>query len=192
EEGFTAKLNAAGNIEIDYIGDTNDTESSNTSEKNGVESTSTDAANTAENAIINDKYNVKNLNIGTLTLSLTITGIDDPVTLPLKNVRAKKTTPTAKVGIVTIPAGITPVEGQVIGTANIVSTYKVSSGMCRTIKPVKAEIIGTPKGVTAKPNENDPAEIDIYSISKKNAQVRVKLTYAGGVTKTLTVKVRKK
>ncbi|MCR4762287.1 MAG: InlB B-repeat-containing protein, partial [Lachnospiraceae bacterium] len=192
EEGFTAKLNAAGNIEIDYIGDTNDTESSNTSEKNGVESAGTDAANAAENASTEEKYNVKNLNIGTLTLSLTITGIDDPVTLPLKNVRAKKTTPTAKVGIVTIPAGVTPAEGQVIGTANIVSTYKVSSGMYRTIRPVKSEILGTPKGVTAKPNENDPSEIAIYSITKKNASFRVKLTYAGGVTKTVTVRVKKK
>ncbi|MCR4763940.1 MAG: hypothetical protein K5696_10460, partial [Lachnospiraceae bacterium] len=160
EEDFTAKLNEAGNIEIDYIGE--------------------------------EKYNTKNLNIGTLTLSLTITGIDDPVTLPLNNVRAKKTTPIVKAGIVTIPAGVTPAEGQIIGIANIVSTYKVSSGVFRTIKPVKAEIIGNPKGVTAKPNENDPAEIDIYDITKKNASFRVKLTYAGGVTKTVTVKVKKK
>ncbi len=51
---------------------------------------------------------------------------------------------------------------------------------------------GTPKNVTAKPNENDMTEIDIYSISKKNVSFKVKLTYAGGVTKTVTVKVKKK
>ena len=139
-----------------------------------------------------NKYNLKNLNIGTLTLSLKLNGIDEPVKLTLNNVKAKKTTPTIKAGTVTIPKDAETVEGKVIGTVNIVSTYKVSSGTYKTISPVKTEIVGTPKDVTAKPNESDMTEIDIYSISKKNVSFKVKLTYAGGVTKTVTVKVNKK
>ena len=159
EKDFTAKLNAAGNIVIDYTGTV---------------------------------YNAKNLNIGTLTLSLSISGIEEPVKLTLNKVKAKKTTPKVKVGTVTIPAGAATADGKVIGTANIVSSYKVSSGMYKTIKPVKVEIVGTPKNVTAKVNESDMTEIDIYSISKKNVSFKVKLTYAGGVTKTVTVKVKRK
>lgn len=139
-----------------------------------------------------NKYNLKNLNIGTLTLSLKLNGIDEPVKLTLNNVKAKKTTPTVKAGTVTIPKDAETAEGKVIGTANIVSTYNVSSGTYKTISPVKTEIVGTPKDVTAKPNESDMTEIDIYSISKKNVSFKVKLTYAGGVTKTVTVKVNKK
>ncbi len=69
---------------------------------------------------------------------------------------------------------------------------KVGSGKFRTIKPVKVGIVGTPKGVAAKVNDEDMTEIDVYGISKKSATVKVKLTYAGGVTKTVTVKVKKK
>ena len=159
ESGFSAKLNAAGNIVIDYSG---------------------------------DAYNAKNLNIGTLTFSISISGIDEPVKLTLNKVKAKKTTPKAKVGTITIPAGTEAADGKIIGTANIVSTYKVGSGRYMTIKPAKAEIVGTPKNVTAKVNENDATEIDIYSSSKKNVSFKVKLTYAGEVTKTVTVKVKKK
>ncbi|MCR5649865.1 MAG: hypothetical protein K6F86_01635, partial [Lachnospiraceae bacterium] len=79
-----------------------------------------------------------------------------------------------------------------IGTANIVSSYKDSAGMIRTIKPVEASIVGTPKGVEAKVNESDLSEIDIYSLSRKSTSFKVKLTYAGGVTKTVTVRVKKK
>ena len=60
-----------------------------------------------------------------------------------------------------------------------------------TIKPEDVQIIGTPNNVTVKPNEKDMTEIDIYSISKKSVSFKVKLTYAGGVTKTMTVKVKK-
>ena len=139
-----------------------------------------------------NKYNLKNLNIGTLTLSLKISGIEEPIKLTLNKVKAKKTTPTVKSVTVTIPKEAETAEGKVIGTANIVSTYNVSSGTYKTISPVKTEIVGTPKDVTAKPNESDMTEIDIYSISKKNVSFKVKLTYAGGVTKTVTVKVNKK
>ena len=110
----------------------------------------------------------------------------------MNNVKAKKTTPKVKLSAVTIPAEAEAAEGKVIGSTNIVSTYKLDSGKVRLIKPVKVEIAGTPKGVTAKVNDEDMTEIDVYSISKKNATVKVKLTYAGGVTKTVTVKLNKK
>ena len=159
EEGFTARLNAAGNIVIDYSG---------------------------------DAYDAKNLNIGTLTLTVKISGVEEAVKLTMNNVKAKKTTPKVKLSAVTIPAEAEAAEGKVIGSTNIVSTYKLDSGKVRLIKPVKVEIAGTPKGVTAKVNDEDMTEIDVYSISKKNATVKVKLTYAGGVTKTVTMKLNKK
>ncbi len=159
ESGFLAKLNAAGNIVIDYSG---------------------------------NAYDAKNLKIGTLTLTLTISGVEKPVTIELKNVKAKKTMPKTKAVSVMIPADASEAAGKVIGTANIVSSYKDSAGMIRTIKPVEVSIVGTPKGVEAKVNESDFGEIDIYSLNKKNASFKVKLTYAGGVTKTVTVKVKKK
>ncbi len=82
--------------------------------------------------------------------------------------------------------------GKIIGTANLVSTYKTGSGTVRLIDPVKTEIVGTPKNVTAAVNENDPTEVDIYSLTRKSGSVKVKLTYTGGVTKTVTVTVKKK
>ena len=159
ESGFIARLNEAGNIEIDYTG---------------------------------DKYSVNDLNIGTLSLSLKVSGLEKPVKLTLNKVKAKKTTPTVKAGTVTITAGTEEAEGKIIGTANIVSSYKLSNGMYKTINPVKAEFVGSPKGVLAKVNESDVTEIDIYSIIKKSVSFKVKLTYPGGVTKTVTVKVKKK
>ena len=139
-----------------------------------------------------DKINAENLKIGKLTLKLTISGLTDPVTLTLKNVKAKKTTPKVKVATITIPADAEAAEGKILGSTNIVSSYKTGSGEVKTLKPVKAEIVGTPKNVVAKVNESDPGEIDIYSIAKKSVSFKVKLTYAGGVTKTVTVKAKKK
>lgn len=159
ESGFIARLNEAGNIEIDYTG---------------------------------DKYSVNDLNIGTLSLSLKISGLEKPVKLTLNKVKAKKTTPTVKAGTVTIPAGTEEAEGKIIGTANIVSSYKANSGMYKTIAPEKLEIVGAPKNVTAKVNETDKTEIDILSVTKNSGSVKLKLTYPGGVTKTVTVKVKKK
>ncbi len=159
ESGFIARLNAAGNIVIDYTG---------------------------------NAYDAKNLKIGTLTLSLMISGLEKPVIVELKNVKAKKTTPKARAAVVTIPADAAEAAGRVIGTANIVSTYKDSAGMVRIIKPVEVSIVGTPKGVEAKVNESDLSQVDIYSLSKKSTSFKVKLTYAGGVTKTVKVTVKKK
>ena len=139
-----------------------------------------------------DKINAENLKIGKLTLKLTISGLTDPVTLTLKNVKAKKTTPKVKVATITIPADAEAAEGKILGSTNIVSSYKTGSGEVKIIKPVKAEIVGTPKNVVAKVNESDPGEIDIYSIAKKSVSFKVKLTYAGGVTKTVTVKAKRK
>ena len=159
ENGFIARLNEAGNIEIDYTG---------------------------------DKYSVNDLNIGTLSLSLKISGLEKPVKLTLNKVKAKKTTPTVKAGTVTIPAGTEEAEGKIIGTANIVSSYKANSGMYKTIAPEKLEIVGAPKNVTAKVNETDKTEIDILSVTKNSGSVKLKLTYPGGVTKTVTVKMKVK
>ncbi|MCR5487523.1 MAG: InlB B-repeat-containing protein [Lachnospiraceae bacterium] len=137
-------------------------------------------------------YDAQHLNIGTLTLKLLISGVKEPVTLKLNKVKAKKTSPKVKAGTVTVPAGATVSEGKVIAAGNIVSTYKAGAEGNRILRPVKTEILGTPNGVTVKVNEKDMTEIDILSLSKKSAIVKVKLTYDGGMTKTVALKVKKK
>ena len=112
--------------------------------------------------------------------------------LILNKVKAKKTTPKAKAETLIVSLNAAETEGGVIGTAKIESTYKTASGSIRSISHVKAEIVGTPKGVEAKVNASDFSRIDILSISKKSVSFKVKLTYPGGVTKTVTVKVKKK
>ena len=54
------------------------------------------------------------------------------------------------------------------------------------------QIAGTPKGVSAKINAEDPTVLEVYSLSGKSASVNVKLTYPGEVTKTAIVKVKAK
>ena len=139
-----------------------------------------------------NEFNTKKLNIGTLTLMLKLSDVEEPFTYKLTNVKAKKSTPKVKAAGITIPAKLEAADGIVIGTTNILCSCKLSSGQIMTLRPEKAELIGTPKGISVKPNENDPTELDIYSISKKSTSFKVKLNFAGGVTKTVTVKVKKK
>ncbi|MCR4891329.1 MAG: InlB B-repeat-containing protein [Lachnospiraceae bacterium] len=157
EEGFSAKLNAAGNIEIGYTGNT---------------------------------LNANNLNIGTLTLALTLEGVDDPVRLTLSNLKAKKSRPKANTAKLTIPSSAMSADGKVIGVVNVLSTKQSATGIL-TVSPEKAEIIDMSKGVVAKVNENDPSEIDIISLSKSRASVKVKLGYAGCITGNVKITVKR-
>ena len=138
-----------------------------------------------------DKYNKRNLKIGKLTLSLKISGIEEPVTITMKNVKAKTRIPSVKAATVIIPGDQTTAEGGVIGTANIVSSVYLSYGRYIILEPVETKIMKASKGVTATVNANDPKEINITNLKKKSGWVKVKLTYAGGVKKTIKIKVKR-
>ena len=152
--------------------------------------------NEAGNIVIGytgDKYDIKNLKIGEMKIALTISGISTPVALTLKGVSAQKTTPIVKAAQVNIPANVAPADDKVIGTANILSTYKTKSGAFRTVSPVKVEIYTAKcKNVDAKVNATDKTEIDIIRLSAKSGSVPVTVTYPGGMTKKLTIKVKAK
>lgn len=138
-----------------------------------------------------DKYNKRNLNIGKLTLSFKISGIEEPVTITMKNVKAKTMIPSVKAATVIIPRDQTIAEGGVIGTANIVSSVYLSYGRYIILEPVGAKIVGSSKNVTARVNESDFKEINIEKFEKKSGWIKVRLTYKGDVTKTIKVKVKR-
>ena len=130
-------------------------------------------------------YNAKNLSIGEMKFKLSISGIDDPVEVTIKNVKAKKTTPSIKKANVVVPANAS---GDVIATANIVCTYKDSAGISHVIVP-ESTTIEQLKNVEAEVSD-DPTQINIKSLSQKSGSVRVKLWFSGGVTKTATISVK--
>lgn len=156
---FTAKINN-GNIEVSYIG---------------------------------EALSAKNLKVGNMTLTLTVKdneGNEISVPLTLKNVSAKKTTPKAKAAKVTIPkASAEKGDGTtVIGSANIMSTYKDSAKHVQTISPTKVTL--NCKKVEARADGNN-GRILITKLDGKSGTVKATLTYPGGVKKTVTIKVTK-
>ena len=104
---------------------------------------------------------------------------------------AKKTTPKVKASKLTIPkTAAESADGTtVIGVVNILSSYKDAAKHVRILTPVKVEPEG--KGVTAEADEADPERILIKKLDGKSGSVKVKLTYAGGMTKTVVIKVQK-
>ena len=156
---FTAKVNN-GNIEVAYSG----------------------SALTA-----------KNLKIGDMTFELTVTDYDgNKISVPLtvKNVSAKKTTPTVKAAKVVIPkASAEKADGTtVIGSANIISTYKDSAKHVQTIQPTDVTL--SCKNVEARADGNN-GRILITKLNGNSGSIKATLTYPGGVTKTVTIKVAK-
>ena len=132
--------------------------------------------------------NAKNLKMGDIALKLELDGVADPVSVTLKNVKAKKSTPKVKASVVNISAAAA---GEVKGSVNIISTYKDGSGKYHLIAPVSVEIVSQKKAIAEK-NAADMTEINIKSMDAKSGSVKVKLTYPGGVTKNVTIKVKKK
>ena len=49
----------------------------------------------------------------------------------------------------------------------------------------------TPKNVVAEVDPNNASRILIKKLNGKSGSIKVKLTYPGGVTKTVTIKVSK-
>lgn len=143
-----------------------------------------------------EEMKAKSLKIGDMTLKLTVTdssagGTPVEVTMLVKNVAAKKTTPVTKTSNVVIPKALAEkADGTyVIASANILSTYKDSAKHVRTIEPVSAEL--TPQNVVAEVDPDIAGRILIKKLNGKSGSVKVKLTYPGGVTKTITIKVSK-
>ena len=139
------------------------------------------------------ELNAKNLKVGDMTLTLTVRDNDGnnlSIPMTVKNVSAKKTTPSVKSVKVTIPkASAEKADGTtVIGSANIISTYKDSAKHVQTIAPAKVEL--SCKNVEARPDGNN-GRILITKLTGKSGSVKVKVTYPGGVTKTVTIKVSK-
>lgn len=158
---FEAEMNEAGNIEIDYKG---------------------------------TKYNASNLKMGDMEIDLTHE-VEPALELEfdLKGVSAKKSTPKASAAQVIIPAAVAEAADgtTVIAAVNIISTCK-DGNVFRLINPVDVTIDGNKtKGVTAEKNEDNRTEIDIKKLDGKSGTVKVNVEYPGGVTKSVSIKIKK-
>lgn len=154
------------------------------------------SVNEAGNIVIDytgTDYDAKKLKIGNMKLALRLEGVSSTIEVGLKSVKAKKTTPTLRAAAVVVPMGTKEPGSKVIGTANILSTYKDASGAVRKLEPAEGGVeILSAKNVTASVNATDQTQIDITGLSAKSGSVKVKVTYPGGVTKNLTIKVSAK
>ncbi len=80
-------------------------------------------------------FNIKIIS-STLNFGLSISGMEDPVTVTLKKVKAKKITPKVSAAKVTVAKDAAIINA----TANIVCTYKDSRGILHMISPEKTEL----------------------------------------------------
>ncbi|MBP5609704.1 MAG: carbohydrate-binding domain-containing protein, partial [Lachnospiraceae bacterium] len=131
--------------------------------------------------------NEKNLKMGNIELKLELDGMADQ-SIILKNVKARKSTPKVKAGAVNLTTTAT---GEIKGSVNIISTYKDSSGKIHSIAPAEVSIVNKKKA-EADVNADDKTEIDIKSMDAKSGSLKVQLTYQGGVTKKVTIRIKKK
>ena len=137
-----------------------------------------------------------NLKIGDMTFTLTVAdsstgGTQVEVTMLVKGVSAKKTSPVAKAAKVVIPKSLAEsADGTtVIGTANIISSYKDSAKHTQMLIPVS--VTPANKGVEAEVASYDQSRILIKKLDGKSGSIKATLTYPGGVTKTVTISVKK-
>ncbi|MCR4642425.1 MAG: hypothetical protein K5697_10405 [Lachnospiraceae bacterium] len=151
-EKFTAELDGAGNILIDYSGE----------------------------------RNVKKLNLGDIKLKLKFEGVSEDVSFTLGKVKAKKTMPKVRSAAVTLNKDAA---GEVKACVNVVCSYRDGAGKFHTIVP--ADVNVDLKKVKAQKNALDPNEIDILDLEAKSGSVKLKLSFAGGAEKKLTIKVKK-
>ncbi|MCR5357258.1 MAG: hypothetical protein K6E63_07615 [Lachnospiraceae bacterium] len=143
-----------------------------------------------------EELKAANLAIGNMTLTLTVIdssagGNPVSVDMLLKNVSAKKTTPKVKAAKVIVPkdAAESGDGTYVIGTANIISTYRDSAKHTKMIAPVEVTLVN--KNVEAETDPSNKSRILIKKLTGKSGNVKATLTYPGGVTKTITIKVSK-
>ncbi|MBP5609008.1 MAG: hypothetical protein J6X66_12195, partial [Lachnospiraceae bacterium] len=149
DKNYSAVINEAGNIVVDYNGDALD---------------------------------AKHLKMGDLTFKLKISDVEEEVSVTIKNVKAKKTA-------VTVKAAKVKMNGSKATAANLICSYKDPAGNMHLIAPVSTTV-DKPRNVKADVSE-DSTVINISDLTKKNGSVKLKLTFPGEVTKTVTVKVTK-
>ena len=126
------------------------------------------------------------LNIGDMNFDLRFSsGV--VARLTLKNVKAKKTTPKVRTAAVNI---YEEANGSIKGSVNIISTYKDAAGNTEMLIPGTVTLSDA-KGGEFVVNDYDRTEIDIKDLTAKSGSVKVKLTFDGGVTKTVKVRVKK-
>ncbi|MBR3306823.1 MAG: InlB B-repeat-containing protein [Lachnospiraceae bacterium] len=146
---FHAVLNDAGNIIVDYEG---------------------------------NSLNTKNLKIGDMSFKLKLSGVEDEISVTLKNVKAKKSAIKVKAAKVSMGSNGTAV-------ANLVCSYKDASGDLYLIAPENISIKST-KNVKAEVGE-DKTAVTVSNLTRNSGNVKLTLTFRGGVTKNVTVKVKK-
>lgn len=147
----------------------------------------------ADDTVSEKLAGTKGLSIGDMSLELYVEGLDEPVKLVLKNVSAKKTTPAVKAPKVVIPKSAVTDEDSTLAEVNITGTWKDASKALHVISPLPGE-----KGMTLTPN-NVKAEIDPednthilikgFKNGKTSGNIKAVMTFPGGVTKTVTIKV---
>ena len=108
-------------------------------------------------------------------------------TVTLKNVKAKKSTPKVRTATVNI---YEDANGSIKGSVNILSTCKDAGGNVMMLIP-GVVVLSDAKGGEFVVNDYDRTEIDIKDLTAKSGSVKVKLTFDGGVTKTVKVRVKK-
>ena len=141
--------------------------------------------NDAGNIIVDydgKNLNAKNLKIGELSFKLTISGIEKEVDVTLKNVKAKKTAVKVKAAKISLGTNGSAV-------ANLVCSYKDASGAQHLIAPESISIKGM-KNVTAAIGE-DKTTVTVSNLTKHSGSVTLSLGFKGGITKNVTVKVKK-
>ncbi|MCR5250441.1 MAG: hypothetical protein K6E50_07545 [Lachnospiraceae bacterium] len=144
----------------------------------------TDIAGNIYIAFDDGSLNAKNLNIG--DMKITLTSGSSKAVVNLKNVKAKKTTPKVRAAVVNISPDA---KGEVKGSVNLQCVYKDAGGNLRVMIP-NTVTIGTAKGGEFVVNDYDRTEIDVKSLSGKSGSVKATLTFAGGVTKGVTIKAK--
>lgn len=126
--------------------------------------------------------NAKNLKIGDMSFKLKLSGVEDEISVTLKNVKAKKTAVKVKAAKVSMGSNGTAV-------ANLVCSYKDAGGDLHLIAPESISIKSM-KNVKAEVGE-DKTSVTVSNLTKNSGNVKLTLTFRGGVTKNVTVKVKK-
>nr|MCR4584970.1 InlB B-repeat-containing protein [Lachnospiraceae bacterium] len=126
----------------------------------------------------------KKLKIGSLDFKLKLEGINATVETTAVKLKAAKSSPKVKA------ASVKLLEESVSGNTVIQSVYKDRSGKLRNLEPVNIEIKPTSK-LEASFDPADKMLISVKELKANKGSVTLKISYRGGVTKKLVIKVKK-
>ena len=127
-----------------------------------------------------------NLNIGDIRIKAVLYGGEE-ATITVKGVKAKATKPTVRIAPMKVFKEVT---ATVKASTNAVCTYKTADGHIHAIEPEKY-VAAAAKGADIQQNPMSESEFLTYNMSKNSGSVKVTLTFAGGLQKTVTVKGRR-